>query len=236
MKYESEIDVEDFVGLVLVLRLLVIVIAVDEGPAVARILVLLLVLVFLLVLYLLISTLCFAVLRGTLMGNANALGSSVTSAYAQEIDGINALRESFVAFAASSIDQRVGEGWSGEQIDIWAQRFFQQAHLQDEGAHYLLSYGDVTVTAEGAVDGRVTAPWYDLAISGGGDIVYSPVYIDPATGRVEGIVDLTGLLPAGEYTPTTDVLNGIAWDAEGRRLFVTGKNWSKLFEIEIIEQ
>ena len=45
--------------------------------------------VFLLVLYLLISTLCFAVLRGTLMGNANALGSSVTSAYAQEIDGIN---------------------------------------------------------------------------------------------------------------------------------------------------
>ena len=139
--------------------------------------------VFLLVLYLLISTLCFAVLRGTLMGNANALGSSVTSAYAQEIDGINALRESFVAFAASSIDQRVGEGWSGEQIDIWAQRFFQQAHLQDEGAHYLLSYGDVTVTAEGSVDGRVTAPWYDLAISGGGDIVYSPVYIDQATGQ-----------------------------------------------------
>ena len=77
------------------------------------------------------------------------------------------------------------------------------------------------------IDGRIWANVYTTD---------QLVIIDPATGRVEGIVDLTGLLPAGEYTPTTDVLNGIAWDAEGRRLFVTGKNWSKLFEIEIIEQ
>lgn len=77
------------------------------------------------------------------------------------------------------------------------------------------------------IDGRIWANVYTTD---------QLVIIDPATGRVEGIVDLTGLLPAGEYTPTTDVLNGIAWDTEGRRLFVTGKNWSKLFEIEIIEQ
>lgn len=62
------------------------------------------------------------------------------------------------------------------------------------------------------------------------------VIIDPATGIVEGIVDLTGILPESEITPTTDVLNGIAWDAAGERLFVTGKNWSKLYEIEIIEK
>ena len=49
----------------------------------------------------------------------------------------------------------------------------------------------------------------------------------------KGVVDLTGLLPDEEVTPTTDVLNGIAYDAAGR-IFVTGKNWSKLFEIEII--
>ena len=60
--------------------------------------------------------------------------------------------------------------------------------------------------------------------------------IDPATGRVEGVVDLSELLPAGAHTPTTDVLNGIAWDPGSKRLFVTGKNWSKLFEIEIIEK
>lgn len=36
-------------------------------------------------------------------------------------------------------------------------------------------------------------------------------------------------------TATTDVLNGIAYDAEGDRIFVTGKNWPKLYEIEITE-
>ena len=49
-------------------------------------------------------------------------------------------------------------------------------------------------------------------------------------------MDLAGLLPPRRTTPTTDVLNGIAWDPAAKRLFVTGKNWSKLFEIEIIEQ
>ena len=62
------------------------------------------------------------------------------------------------------------------------------------------------------------------------------VVIDPATGVVEGVVDLAGLLPETEMTATTDVLNGIAYDAAGGRIFVTGKNWNKLFEIEIREK
>ena len=52
--------------------------------------------------------------------------------------------------------------------------------------------------------------------------------IDPATGAVRGWIDLTGLLgkPHGEGRfGEPDVLNGIAYDAEGDRLFVTGKNW-----------
>lgn len=53
---------------------------------------------------------------------------------------------------------------------------------------------------------------------------------------MEGIVDLTGLLPEEDVTPATDVLNGIAYDAAGGRIFVTGKNWNKLFEIEIREK
>ena len=57
--------------------------------------------------------------------------------------------------------------------------------------------------------------------------------IDPATGTVTGWIDLTGLLPAADRTPATDVLNGIAYLPEGDRLFVTGKNWPKLFEIRL---
>ena len=58
--------------------------------------------------------------------------------------------------------------------------------------------------------------------------------IDPRDGRVVGIVDLRGLLPAEDMVAgSTDVLNGIAYDAQGDRLFVTGKKWPKLFEIRL---
>lgn len=57
--------------------------------------------------------------------------------------------------------------------------------------------------------------------------------IDPVTGKVLGYVELNNLLPRDERAPETDVLNGIAWDAEGRRLFVTGKYWPRLYEITV---
>ena len=56
--------------------------------------------------------------------------------------------------------------------------------------------------------------------------------IDPDTGQVLAWIDLTGLLPP-EDRPGANVLNGIAWDEEGGRLFVTGKLWPKLFQIEL---
>lgn len=59
------------------------------------------------------------------------------------------------------------------------------------------------------------------------------VRIDPKTGRVTGWIDLSGLLPRAEAAGT-DVLNGIAYDAAGDRLFVTGKQWPRLFEIRIV--
>ncbi|HEX9922254.1 MAG TPA: glutaminyl-peptide cyclotransferase [Anaerolineae bacterium] len=58
--------------------------------------------------------------------------------------------------------------------------------------------------------------------------------IDPQTGRVLGWIDLTGLLTPEDRLQPVDVLNGIAYDAEADRLFVTGKLWPKLFEIELI--
>ncbi len=60
------------------------------------------------------------------------------------------------------------------------------------------------------------------------------VRIDPATGQVVGSIDLTGLLDPATLTQPVDVLNGIAYDGENGRLFVTGKLWPTLFEIEIV--
>ena len=60
------------------------------------------------------------------------------------------------------------------------------------------------------------------------------VRINPDTGAITGIIDLTELMPdRSDLDPTDAVLNGIAWDPVGRRLFVTGKNWPKLFEIRL---
>jgi glutamine cyclotransferase len=57
--------------------------------------------------------------------------------------------------------------------------------------------------------------------------------IAPATGKVLGWIDLTGLLPASDRSTPGAVLNGIAYDAVHDRLFVTGKLWPKLFEIRL---
>jgi glutaminyl-peptide cyclotransferase len=50
---------------------------------------------------------------------------------------------------------------------------------------------------------------------------------------VLGWIDLSGLLSQEEQRGGADVLNGIAYDAAGRRLFVTGKLWPKLFEVQV---
>jgi glutamine cyclotransferase len=57
--------------------------------------------------------------------------------------------------------------------------------------------------------------------------------IDPETGQVNSVVDLTGLADQTQLGSNEAVLNGIAWDAEQERLLVTGKHWAHLFEIEL---
>ncbi len=59
------------------------------------------------------------------------------------------------------------------------------------------------------------------------------VRIDPATGIVTSIVDLTGILSGETLTGPVDVLNGIAYDSANNRLFVTGKLWPKVYEITL---
>ena len=60
------------------------------------------------------------------------------------------------------------------------------------------------------------------------------VIIDPGTGKVEGSIDMSGLLPAIDRLPDTDVLNGIARNPEDGAIWVTGKRWPWLYRIEVL--
>jgi glutaminyl-peptide cyclotransferase len=58
--------------------------------------------------------------------------------------------------------------------------------------------------------------------------------ISPESGRIVGWIDLRGLMSTGYRLDSEAVLNGIAYDAANNRLFVTGKLWPRLFEIEVV--
>lgn len=60
------------------------------------------------------------------------------------------------------------------------------------------------------------------------------VIIDPLSGKVEGIINLKDIY--ADHDQYDRVLNGIAWDKENNRLFVTGKYWPNLYEIELVKQ
>lgn len=76
------------------------------------------------------------------------------------------------------------------------------------------------------VEGEIWANiWYDDRIA----------RISPADGSVLGFIDLTTLYPQNARGSEA-VLNGIAYDAAAKRLFVTGKNWPQLYEIEVVER
>lgn len=74
------------------------------------------------------------------------------------------------------------------------------------------------------IDGKIYANVYET------DRI---VIINPDNGQVAGEIDMSDLLPAIYKYPDTNVLNGIAWDSKSKRLFVTGKRWAKLFQVEL---
>jgi glutaminyl-peptide cyclotransferase len=74
------------------------------------------------------------------------------------------------------------------------------------------------------IDGEIWANiWYEDRIA----------RISPETGKVLGWIDLSSLFPKSQRTDRDHVLNGIAQDPRTKKIYVTGKNWPKLFEIEI---
>jgi glutamine cyclotransferase len=127
-----------------------------------------------------------------------------------------------------------GEGWGltllGNRVVMSdgtpRLRFFDPATMKETGS--------VPVTIAGkplprineleAIDGQV---WANVWMT---DFI---VRIDPLTGTVGSVLDLRGLKQRAGASGYDSVLNGIAWDAQGKRLFVTGKNWPKLFEIRV---
>lgn len=62
------------------------------------------------------------------------------------------------------------------------------------------------------------------------------VIINPKDGKIEGVIDCRGLLPRNLHTAETDVLNGIAYNPEEGKIYLTGKNWPKLYEVRLVEK
>ncbi len=80
------------------------------------------------------------------------------------------------------------------------------------------------------IDGKIYANYWQKPLI---------AIINPDTGIVEGIINLDGLVKEQrkiQKLKQDDVLNGIAYDKDKKRLFVTGKNWTKLYEIELVKQ
>lgn len=86
------------------------------------------------------------------------------------------------------------------------------------------------------INGKIFANWWRVDNINKSSVI---VIINPENGVVEGAIDLNELrniVKKDQKLKNDDVLNGIAYDKETNHLFVTGKNWKKLFEIELIEQ
>lgn len=97
--------------------------------------------------------------------------------------------------------------------------------------------GRITVTLRGETLNYINElEWIDGKIWANVYTTNYIVIINPETGVVEGMIDCEGLLSDEDITTRTDVLNGIAYDAATKRIFVTGKRWNKLFEIEIVKR
>jgi glutamine cyclotransferase len=130
-----------------------------------------------------------------------------------------------------------GEGWGLTQDGKRIIMSDGSAELRFWDPETLRETGRITVTDDGRpVDQLNELEW----IKGE---VFANVYqtnriarIDPATGKITGWIDLTGILPPADRFRQVDVLNGIAYDARTDRLFVTGKLWPKLFEIKLVKK
>ncbi len=93
-----------------------------------------------------------------------------------------------------------------------------------------------TYTNKGKIVGMNELEWIEGKIYANRYQLDGVAIINPKNGAVEGVIDFRSLKKIVTQHKGLDVLNGIAYNPETKTLFVTGKRWDKLFEIEIIEQ
>jgi glutamine cyclotransferase len=111
-----------------------------------------------------------------------------------------------------------------------------------DGSESLTFYDTEYFTEQGHIevcDDKEAIKWLNELEYIKGDI-YANIYqetrivvIEPATGKVKAYLDLASLVPEKLKEDNDRVLNGIAWNPENGHLFVTGKDWPKLYEIEV---
>ncbi len=128
-----------------------------------------------------------------------------------------------------------GEGWALTQDGSQIYMSDGTSTLRILNPKTLLPAGMIPVTLEGKPVERLNElEWVKGEIFANVWQTSWILRIDPRNGHVVGAIDMRGLLSAGDTVPgKTDVLNGIAYDAKADRLFVTGKNWPKLFQIRL---
>lgn len=127
-----------------------------------------------------------------------------------------------------------GEGWgltTDPSGDLWMSNGSDKLVLRDPKTFKIKRTVSVTSNGE-AVPYLNELEWVDGRIYA--NIYTSPfvAVIRPEDGQVEALIDFTGLL-SGADAQGADVLNGIAYDAKRKKLWVTGKLWPKLFEVKI---
>lgn len=160
-------------------------------------------------------------------------------------------------------DELISLTWRDGVIHRWSLKGLRRLRSDDGYPHEgwgLTNFGDVLVASDGSdklrfldpidysikrtlsvtVNGRPVSRLNELELVDG--LIFTNLWmsdfivgIDPQTGIVQKVIDLRQLEGAPSGDPDA-VLNGVAWDAEGRRLFVTGKLWPWLYHVRLVER
>lgn len=129
-----------------------------------------------------------------------------------------------------------GEGWG---ITTDGERLYMSdgtATIRLVNPETLATEGSICVMYNGEPLGNINElEWGEGYIWANVYLTDSIVKINPETGIVEGYVDLPALRTLLKNNPEAEAFNGIAYNADNHHFYVTGKDWNRLFEIEIIE-
>lgn len=130
--------------------------------------------------------------------------------------------------------QYKGEGWGITSDGARLYMSDGSAAIRIVNEETFATEGIINVTLDGmSLDLINELEWVDSSIWANIYLADLIVEIDPKSGDVLGYIDLSPLRTLLKDNPEAEALNGIAYNAENEHLYVTGKDWNTLFEIEI---